>query len=286
MRAELLHDQRVFMAALRAPLRGESRRRSSLVDPDAPWGPESEGTPSFIRASGARSASESFELYRRQYWYRLLDSLEEDFPLLARVLGRSAFWRLIEAYLSALPSRSFTLRHLGRGLADFIRERPAELHAPQHAEDIARFEYALCSTFEAASVSPLPAEALKRQPIALQAHLHLLRLRSPVDVLHRRAAKGQRPSVLWSPAPRKRHVVMYREGLQIRYERLPLLAFAILEAIAETQSLEAAMERIASGSLTLRGSDIPRVRAWFAQWAARGWFRSAEGIDPSRSKEK
>jgi hypothetical protein len=57
---------------------------------------------------------ERLELYHRQYWYRLLDSIEEDFPALRLLLGRAPFWRLVEEYLLAAPPTSFTLRHLGQ----------------------------------------------------------------------------------------------------------------------------------------------------------------------------
>ena len=84
--------QREFFSALLMPLRGRSRASTELA-------PASEGHSSVFLAkaeelmkSGANlSAAESMELYHRQYWFRVLDSIEEDFPVLkkSRATGRS-----------------------------------------------------------------------------------------------------------------------------------------------------------------------------------------------------
>ena len=69
----------------------------------------------FIKPNDRLTSLERVEIYNRQYWFRLIDCLYEDFPGLATVLGKREFnRRAILAYLQSFPSRSYTLRNLGK----------------------------------------------------------------------------------------------------------------------------------------------------------------------------
>src|SRR5579863_10232586 len=75
---------------------------------------------SYVKPNDRLSSAERLEIYNRQYWCRLLDSLAEDFPGLQAVAGKRAFANLSVAYLRDCPSRSFTLRNLGSRLLEWI----------------------------------------------------------------------------------------------------------------------------------------------------------------------
>ena len=114
-------------------------------------------------------AAARLAVYRDAYRLRLVEALGEDFPLLRALLGAAAFERLAVAYLAARPSRSHTLRELGRGLAGFLarRRRPA-LRAT------AAFEWALLDAFDAADARTLTPSDLAAIP---PSHFPLLRFR-------------------------------------------------------------------------------------------------------------
>jgi hypothetical protein len=274
---ELLELQRRFMTALREPIYGDSRERSELPVRSGEVSSTFVATAeALIAPSATLEPTERLELYHRQYWYRLLDSIAEDFPALRLLLGDEEFWRLIEAYLEEVPSRSFTLRHLGRSLADFVVAHPALVAHPAHAEDLARLEYAVCAAFEAAEHAPVRAEELSRARLRLQPHLQLLAVRTPADTLWRRADEERALGRLGPPAEQpRRFVAVYREGLTLRVERLPRAAYAILLALAETGSLELAMERVAGTRLLRRRREASRVAEWFTTWVSRGWLVTA-----------
>jgi hypothetical protein len=65
------------------------------IDPEAPV--------DYIKPNDRLTSLERLEIYSRSYWYRLLDSLYEDFPGLRAVLGQRAFERLAKAYLTDRP---------------------------------------------------------------------------------------------------------------------------------------------------------------------------------------
>src|SRR5258708_36439724 len=89
----------------------------------------------YIKPNARLTSIERLEIYSRSYWFRVLDSLYDDFPGLRAVLGPRTFHLLSRAYLADCPSRSFTLRKLGSRLAEWL-DRNA-----QHAGD--RFALAL-----------------------------------------------------------------------------------------------------------------------------------------------
>src|SRR5271169_4997377 len=77
-----------------------------------------------VKPNDRLTSTERLDIYHRQYWYRILDSFNEDFPGLCAVLGERAFQRLARAYLADCPSRSFTLRNLGSRLENWLTGHP------------------------------------------------------------------------------------------------------------------------------------------------------------------
>ncbi len=75
---------------------------------------------SYITPNPRLSSFERLEIYNRQYWFRLIGAVSEDFPALNAVLGAKRFDALILAYLKDNPSTSWTLRDLGVKLTAFL----------------------------------------------------------------------------------------------------------------------------------------------------------------------
>ena len=78
----------------------------------------------FIKPNDRLSSFERLEIYNRQYWFRVLDCLYDDYPGLRAILGERKFMKLATAYLARYPSDSYTLRDLGNRLEQFLQEEP------------------------------------------------------------------------------------------------------------------------------------------------------------------
>src|SRR6202045_3363901 len=76
----------------------------------------------YIKPNDRLTSFERLEIYNRQYWFRVLASMAEDFPGLRAVLGDKKFEAMSKAYLADCPSRSFTLRNLGARLEGWLRK--------------------------------------------------------------------------------------------------------------------------------------------------------------------
>src|SRR3984957_7028104 len=115
----------------------------------------------FIKPNNRLTSLERLEIYGRSYWFRIIDSLYDDFPGLRAVLGERAFRRLSRAYLADCPSRSFTLRDLGSRLVEWLERNPryaGNRHAL--ALDMVRLEWADIEAIDSASEKLLVPEDL------------------------------------------------------------------------------------------------------------------------------
>src|SRR5246500_1077861 len=116
----LVDLHRAMAAAVMQPLTPDEQMRGT-----APDGREmSSVAAEFIAPNSQLSPFERLEIYNRQYWFRVLGALAEDFPALRSVIGAGAFEAMSVAYLSEPPSRSFSLRNLGSHLSQWLRKNP------------------------------------------------------------------------------------------------------------------------------------------------------------------
>jgi len=114
-----------------------------------------------VRSDARLGAIQRLEVYANAYFYRILDCLAEDYPVLVRSLGQRRFHDLITGYLLAHPSDHFSMRQVGRHLAEYLRhhEREARLRRDfPWAPDLARLEWSLLDAFDAPDVAPATRE--------------------------------------------------------------------------------------------------------------------------------
>jgi hypothetical protein len=285
--------QREMAAAVMQPLTADEEMRPRTAD-----GRSTQGiAESFIAPNSRLTAFERLEIYNRQYWFRVLGALAEDFAALRAVVGASVFERLSIAYLAVHPSRSFSLRNLGSKLPEWLAANP-EFTGRRHrlAVDVARIEWAFVEAFDSADRAPLTLDQIATleadSRLGLQPHLQLIVLDYAADdlvlSLHKREKRqASEAGVKHEEAPdapaslprlrrRRTWVAAHRVDLAVYYRRLQPEEFLTLAAIRQGQQLA---EAIAAG---FAGSRIPEARrpkqiqGWFATWAELGWICAPE----------
>ncbi|MHB1046246.1 MAG: MNIO family bufferin maturase [Thermoanaerobaculia bacterium] len=105
------------------------------------------------------SAVSRLELYARMYFFRLRDSLAEDFARTAAALGEARWHNLVTDYLLAHPPTSWSLRWAGEALPEFLRAHAYGAERPWLA-DVAALEQARNEAFQALDATPLRPEEL------------------------------------------------------------------------------------------------------------------------------
>ena len=250
----------------------------------------------FIRPNDRLTSFERLEIYNRQYWFRLLDCLYDDFPGLRHVLGEQKFMAMSQAYLAKYKSRSFNLSLLGRHIPQFLADNPRWAGRLQPlALDMIRFEYAQIHAFEAPAQPVIDEQYLKvgdpaKLRLKLQPHMTLLHLRFPLDdfsvalrsgdSMHT-AAAGERPIAATAdlkpvplPGPQAVFLVVHRYENSVFFKRLEEPAFRLLENLGRGMQVGAAVARALAPVFTLETESQWRekVREWFLNWAELRWL--------------
>ncbi len=233
-----------------------------------------------VTGARARSGPERLASYNRQYWYRLLTVMQEEYPLLQRLLGIAEFNRLAVAYLDARPSRSPLLRHLSDGLGDFLEGHPR--WGRPALRQCARLEWLYIHAFDAAALPrldpaalpPARAAALASEPLRLQPHWS--RFAEGWDLVAWRRRVGGRGGaevaveVTLTPSPGR--WAIYRDG-GVRAEPLTPLQDQLLARLAEGRSLSDACAAMAGELPAAQLAEVAAgIQGWFARWAGLGWF--------------
>lgn len=270
LEGNLLQSQRRLLATLREPIFGASRARTELPHRDgATTAQFKETTDELLFPNATLTAQARWELYHRQYWYRLLDSVAEDYPATRALLGDAAFFGLLEAYLEAQPPRGHSLLTAGDGLPTFIEANPHLVSRARHALELARLESACLQSAHAPEKRRPRPEALMG-PLTLQPHVHLLALHTRADVFQRRVEHGEPAPVQRATRLPSRFLVVHRHEGVARVLPRPPAAHALLTAIARHRRLDAALATcVAEGHLDPR-RDAPAVEGWFREWTELG----------------
>jgi len=285
----LLEVQRRMAHAILQPLTG-SDRIAPKTDAE------------FIKPNDRLSASERLEIYSRSYWFRVLDSLYDDFPGLRAVLGNRAFHRLSRAYLTECPSQSFTLRNLGSRLEDWLRLNPKFAGSRRAlALDMARLEWAHIEAFDNAAEKVLgPEDLLELGPdfrAGLQPYIRLLALQYAVDDLRIQVnrASDERGAVsnaalkkqhrdmtkrLSSSKPEQIFLVVHRLDFTVYYRRIAAEEYRLLSALRDGQPIAKAIRRAFKDCSASTEEQQSMLEKWFTVWAELGWL-----CPPARRKQ-
>jgi hypothetical protein len=297
--------QRAMGAAVMQPLTADEEMQPHDVTGRWDGRAMAEVAGEFIAPNSRLTAFDRLEIYNRQYWFRLQSAFHEDFPGLRAVVGAERFETLMNAYLAAHPSRSFTLRNLGSKLLDWLTRNPQ--HAGRTlalALDVVRVEWACIEAFDNAEFAPLNAAEVAAigadSKLALQPHVQLLALSYPADDLvldmhqHQKresSEAGTRHESLeeesYKPLRLRKKAVwlaIHRTDLSLYYRRMSRAEYLTLCALRDGHTLPEALEAGFAGSRMAVGTQINLVRSWFTNWAELGWI-CKRAVEPESKEE-
>ena len=286
---DLDHIQRSMFDAVRQPLTASEEMRRHTGDGRS----MKRIAEAIIKPNDRLSSFERLEIYNRQYWFRVLAALAEDFEGLRRIVGDRSFEKLSVAYLQDCPSQSFTLRNLGSRLETWLRAHPGFIAGVEDiAIDMVRLEWAEIEAFDEAArqkLSDTELRAMGQDPrFGLQPYIRLLDLRYPVDEMLLAIRRKQREVDIVSnavgdrmqrrrarkrslPRPEKIFLAVHRADESVYLKRLDEEAFEILRALQDGKRLSEAVERV-DWRETSGEQAAANLQAWFALWSSLGWF--------------
>jgi hypothetical protein len=283
----LLETQRQMASVVMQPMTRSERMRkhsSSIAD-------------ELMKPNDRLTSFERLEIYNRQYWFRVLHSMAEDFPGVRAIIGTKQFRRMSEAYLAECPSQSFTLRNLGSQLAGWLQANPAWLGPnPQLVLDMVALEWAHIEAFDGLQRPVVTAEELLQAgaelKLRVQPYVSLLELHYPVDDLllavREKKRTGKIVSAMLNSASAQHadiFLAVHRVDYSVHYKRLEREAFRLLVALNNGSDLQQAIEAAFADAEGNEEQQAHDLKEWFAGWQSLGWFcanpqkmKSAKGL--------
>lgn len=272
--------QRAMFHAVRQPLTPGERMRAKALDGTS----LRETAGQIIKPNDRLTSFERLEIYNRQYWFRIISSMCDDFDGLRAILGDKQFHGLVIAYLTEHPSTSFTLRNLGSKLETWLRDHLEYVAGLEDLSlDMVKLEWAEVEVFDGPSLPKVTAEELTQMGpdplLQLQPYIRLLKLTAPVHDLLLKLRDRRRnddapvrklPSRSL-PKAQKTYLAVHRLENSVYFKDLCPDAFAMLSALQKECTVSEAIEA-PEWSGRSEEEISAAVRNNFANWASLGWF--------------
>ncbi len=282
----------------------------SQISSLAPSGnPIESEAPHFIAPSPTLLPHQRMQIYNQQYWWRLLSSLHDNFPLVTRLFGYYDFNHTIAIpFLLQHPPKHWSLGVLGADLPQWIRLNYTGEDRGLVA-DAAAVDWEYDRLFTVGSYPPLRAalfaqngfqanleesdrdqadnsqateSAALQQKIYLQPYVELFDL--DYDIFDFRWKFLQSPVEHWIEndfpelVSQKRHYFALYRTLKnnIGWKELSWAEHRLLKAFQTGASVEdacAAMEEGADPEIFQAA--VPHIAVWFQEWVVRNWLAAS-----------
>ncbi len=247
----------------------------------------------YITASPTLQPHQRMQIYNQQYWWRLLNTLHANFPLVTRLFGYQAFNEEIGIpYLLKYPPNHWSLTILGERLPRWIMEYYQE---PDQSliYNAANLDWAFTASFISPQSPPLDLslflqgdpEALLSYTFYLQPHIHLFKW--DYDLLTFRGCFLKEEVDYWVehrfpklPKGKTYYFILYRNAKNnIAWREISQGEFTLLECFKKGTSIEAACEYIELQETSLYEEVVTHLQKWLQNWTHAGWLTLAPKHD-------
>jgi hypothetical protein len=282
---KLLAAQQWFASIITRPIDLNSR-----MDPISPSGrPMKEEAADYILPSPTLKPAQRIQIYNQQYWWRLINTMQDIYPLVTRLFGFEGFnQNLAVPYLVKYFPNHWSLNILGDRFPLWIEE---EYHEKDYdlVYNSALVDWAYNDSFLAAPGKALEntsiLEQLLDQNLMLQPHLHLFEL--PYDLFGFRVdclaheppywEEHEFPKLVQHPEGKNFYFVLYRNRENnIAVNEIDQAEFNALLYFRNGTSINQFCEWLEG-----QPQDDPLVVAagenlhvWIQRWIASQWFSS------------
>lgn len=283
--ATLKKAQQWFGSIIGRPIDVESR-----MMPLSPSGqPMEEEAWDYIAPSPTLQPAQRIELYNQQYWWRLLSTLHDTFPLVTRLFGYDDFnQRLGIPYLVKYPPNHWSLAFLGDRFLRWVDEEYHEDDLPL-VRDAVHLDWAFGHSFCVRQLEPILSATLPKEgdpsslldrTIYLQDHVHLFDLR--YDLFSFRVEFLKQPPEYWldnefpplkKEQDKRFYFVLFRDVRNnIAWKEIPETAFRLLQQFQQGTTVEKACEWLEGQDARLYNEAMQSLHLWFQEWIIYRWL--------------
>ncbi len=288
----LKREQQWFGGIIGRPIDEDSR-----MNPIAPSGEPMEiEAADHIAPSPTLRPAQRIQIYNQQYWWRLLNTLHDSFPMLTRLFGYYDFNKTIGIpYLVKNPPHHWSLNLLGDHLLQW-------LEGCYHAKDkklvcnAAHLDWAFSHSFVAGQRPPITVEQLSNaeereqilsQTIYLQPHIHLFQMEHHLFNFRNEFLKENPEYWLTNDFPKLERdktylFILYRNAKKdISWKEISLGEYHLLSFFKQGATIENACDWLEKQDDTLCEEATNNLQLWFQEWSQRGWLSLSPSLTPA-----
>lgn len=235
-----------------------------------------EETSRYILPSKTLRSKERMEIYHQQYWWRLLNVLQENFPGLTRLLGSLPFKKTVAIpYLIAQAPTDFALCKLGKTLSDWLKSNYFEENR-ESVIHVALIDWAMQKAFWGEQHLPLDTtDNILNRALYLQPYLSLFSFSS--DFFQFREKLMQKEIDSSQPLPKLTvkigfFAVFRTPQNPIIWKEITETEYIILSSIDEGKTLGEALAKIEESGGAILEEALNLLPLFFQHWTLLGWF--------------
>lgn len=281
---DLKDTQDWFASIITRPIDDENKME--MVSPSGK--PMEEEAAKYIAPSPTMAPHSRIELYNQQYWWRLIATMQEIFPLVTRLFGHHGFNNQIAVpYLQKYPSQHWSLIHLGENLARWVEE-DYTAKDKKLVYDAVCLDWAFNEAFTKQELPPLNLANLPESgnpdnlittPLYLQPYLYLFAWNYDLFAF-RDTFLSQEPDY-WIdndfpdlPKDKPFFFVLYRDAYQdIRWKEISAAEYHLLVLYQKGSTVEQACIFLENQTdRTIFDEASNNLQNWFQEWTVRGWL--------------
>lgn len=279
---DLKRTQQWFASIITRPIDDQSR-----MNPISPSGnPMASEASFYIVPSPTLQPAQRIQIYNQQYWWRLLNTLHEIFPLVVRLFCYYDFNQIIGfPYLCRYPPRHWSLNVIGDHLPQWIQEN-------YHADDknlvyeCAKVDLAYNGLFFAPQCEPISSSINPEKNISgflmrkifLRPSIALFELN--YNLFQARIEFLKQDPEYWLdndfPELQKEklyYFTLYRnQSNNLQWQEITEVEFRFLQLFKKGETIENACSWLERQSENYYEHAIKNMHLWFQEWTALGWL--------------
>lgn len=279
---QLKKTQQWFGHIIGRPIDDDSR-----MNPLSPSGQPMEiEAADFIAPSPTLRPAQRIQLYNQQYWWRLLNTMQEAFPLVTRLFGFYDFNRTIAVpYLVKYPPRHWSLSLIGDRLSQWAEDNYTA-EDKTLVLDAIKLDWSFNYCFIAPELPSLSTEQsstidpnnLLKKKVYTQPHLHLFSF--DADMFQFRAEFLKHPPDYWMDHdfPELKHgkvnfYCLFRTlNNDISWKEITEVEYQLLRLFRTGTSIEKACNWLENQESSLCDMAMQNLHLWFQEWTVRRWL--------------
>lgn len=284
--SKLKKSQKWFASIIARPIDEDSR-----MNPISPSGnPMEEEAWDYILPSPTLRPAQRIQIYNQQYWWRLLNTLHESFPLVTRLFGYHDFNQTIGfPYLTKYPPNHWSLNLLGNYLPEWVQEH-YHRSDKQLIANAAKLDSAYNHSFLVKELEPLRftdfseenLDLVLSQKLYLQPSLHLFEFDYNLFAFRRDFLKEDPDYWIDNDFPPLQKdpttAVLFRNANKdVVWCNISKAELYLLDYFRNGASIEEAVRWLEVQQDPVFENATEKIHDWFQFFAAKGWFSSSNG---------